>query len=178
MLLLPQQIFIDYPLYIKPVQEKETANPPAFTDLAALPTKGRVLALDPGTKRIGLAVTDETQTLARPLPQIERRSWKKVLADIRDIAQEFDAVCLVIGLPLNTDGSESEMSEYARRMARNFELSLEIPVVLEDERVTSYEARGRLWQRKGAPADLRGEVDSEAAVIILEDLLSRRNIII
>jgi putative Holliday junction resolvase len=80
---------------------------------------------------------------------------------------------LVIGLPLESDGSESEMSLRARDMARKFSLSLDIPVFLQDERVTSYEARGRLWE-KGVGADRTVEfVDSEAATIILSDFLDR-----
>ncbi len=134
---------------------------------------GRLIALDPGTKRIGIAVTDETQTIARPLPLIERKSWKKLLLDVKDILSEYDAKALVIGLPLNTDGSESEMSADARRLARNFSLSIEVPVFLQDERSTSYEAKGRLWEAGKSLKAARKLVDSEAAVIILTDFLDR-----
>jgi len=154
------------------VQEKEISNPRPITNLPPLPA-GRVIALDPGTKRIGVAVCDESRTISRPLAAIERTSWKKLLAAVKDLIQEFDAVCLVIGLPLNTDGTESDMSDYARLLARNFGLSLEVPVVLEDERVTSYEAKGRIWSGKRSAEDVRELVDSEAAVIILDDFLSR-----
>ena len=66
------------------------------------------------------------------------------------------------------------MSAEARRLARNFSLSLEIPVILQDERVTSYEARGRLWERGVEPKDTKSLVDSEAAAIILSDFLGSR----
>ena len=124
-------------------------------------------------KRIGVAVSDETRTVARPLPRIERTAWKKVLLTVKELVSEFDAGALVIGLPFNFDGSESEMSTEARRLARNFALSLEIPVILQDERATSYEARGRLWQSGSDLAETRRLVDSEAAVIILTDLMDR-----
>jgi len=65
------------------------------------------------------------------------------------------------------------MSLKARDMARKFTLSLEIPVFLQDERVTSYEAKGRLWDRGVEPGDTRESVDSEAAAIILADFLDR-----
>jgi putative Holliday junction resolvase len=160
----------DYIIY---VQDKETINPEQFTEFRAIPEHGRIVALDPGTKHIGVAVTDETQTIATPVRTIERRSWKKTLAVVKDILGEFDAVALVIGLPINSDGTESEMSSEARRIARNFSLSLEIPVILQDERGTSYEARRRLWERGVELKNTKRLVDSEAAAIILSDFLAR-----
>ena len=155
------------------MQRKETTNPDEFADLSACPRAGRLIALDPGMKRVGVAVTDETQTLARPLMLIERTSWKKLLLAAQSILSEFDAKALVIGLPLNFDGGESEMSAEARKLARNFSLSLSIPVYLQDERATSYEAKGRLWDAGVNLKEARRLVDSEAAVIILTDFLDR-----
>lgn len=157
------------------MQEKQTTNPNEFTDVFSVPAKGRLLALDLGTKRIGVAVSDELQFTTRPLKTIERTGWKKLLLQIKELLAEFDAVTLVLGLPLNTDGSESEMSLEARRLARNFSLSLEIPVVLQDERVTSYEAKGRLWKQGITGKELRKRVDNEAAAIILSDFIELRN---
>jgi len=138
-----------------------------------IPVTGRILALDPGTKRMGVAVSDEFRITIRRLPFIERSSWKKLLTCVKDMIEEFDAKALVIGLPLNTDGSESEMSAEARLLARKFSLSLSIPVYLQDERVTSYEARGRLWKSGIKPEKTREMVDGEAASIILADFLDR-----
>ena len=123
-------------------------------------------------KRVGIAVCDETQSVSRPLRRIERSSWKKLLITVKDIIKDSDAVGLVIGLPLESDGSESKMSAEARRMARNFALSLPIPIVLQDERVTSYEARGRLWAEGASMEETRHSVDSEAASIILTDFIT------
>jgi putative Holliday junction resolvase len=157
------------------VQEKQTTNQPEFLDVFSVPPKGRIVALDLGTKRIGVAVSDELQFTTRPLKTIERTGWKKLLLQIKEILAEFDAVTLVLGLPLNTDGSESEMSQEARRLARNFSLSLDIPVILQDERVTSYEAKGRLWKQGISGKELRKRVDNEAAAIILSDFIELRN---
>jgi len=157
------------------VQDKETTNPQQITESRAVPAKGRVVALDLGTRHIGVAVSDETQTIATADRTIERRNWKKTLAVVKDILGQFDAVALVIGLPYNFDGTESEMSSEARRIARNFTLSLEVPVILQDERMTSYEARRRLWERGVELKDTKRLVDSEAAAIILSDFLDRRN---
>jgi putative Holliday junction resolvase len=84
-------------------------------------------------------------------------------------------VAVVVGLPLNTDGSESEMALIARDTARKLSLSLNIPILLQDERVTSYEARKRLWDRGVKPEDTKRFVDSEAAAIILSDFLASRS---
>lgn len=162
------------------MQHKETPNSGQFTDgptdRPKVPGHGRLLGLDLGTKWIGVAVTDESQIIATPVRAIERKSWKKTLETVKDILAEFDAVGLVIGLPYNSDGTESEMSVEARRIARNFSLSLDIPVVLQDERVTSYEARRRLWKRGVGLKDTKSLVDAEAAAIILSDFLSIRDL--
>ena len=112
--------------------------------------------------------------LTRPVRTITRTSWKKTLLIVKDILNEFDAVALVIGLPYNFDGTESEMSADARRIAKSFSLSLTIPVFLQDERATSYEAKRRLWERGVDLKDTKNHVDSEAAAIILSDFLDRR----
>lgn len=157
------------------MQEKQTTNYADFTDVSAVATTGRILGLDPGTKRVGVAITDETQMIARPLKRIERTSWKKLLLATKDIVAEYDAIALVIGLPLESNGDESEMSAEARHLAQNYSLSLNIPVVLQDERVSSYEAKSRLWEQGKELAESRDLVDSEAAVIILEDFLAGRS---
>lgn len=155
------------------MQEKQTTNSSEVTDRSQLNRSGRIVALDPGTKRVGVAVSDETQTIATPLPYIARSSWKNLLSSVQALLTDFDAIALVIGLPLESDGKESEMSVEARDMTRKFDLSLAIPVFLEDERVTSYEAKARLWNRGIDETDSRELVDSEAAAIILSDFLDR-----
>lgn len=155
------------------MQQKETAKDRELTDISDVPTTGRIVAVDPGTKRVGLAVCDESRITSRPLPILERSSWKKLLLKIKAVLAEYDAAALVVGLPYNFDGSESEMTAEARDMARKLALSLDVPVYLQDERVTTYEARGRLWFAGVEGKRMRAVVDSEAASIILSDFLSR-----
>ena len=157
------------------MQQNKTTNPEGLAELFQVPAQGRILAIDPGTKRCGVAVCDELRITTRPLAMIERKSWKKLLVHIKDLVSEFDAKALIIGLPLNTDGTESEMSTEARRMAQNFSKSLEIPVFLQDERVTSYEAKSRLWEQGKTLTETRKLVDSAAAAIILSDFLELHN---
>jgi len=146
-----------------------------FTDVLRAPAAGRIIALDLGTKRIGVALSDELQFTVRALCVIERTGWKKVLKQIISFLEEYDAVALVLGLPLNTDGSESDMSNEARRLARNFSLSLSVPVLLQDERLSSYDAKGFLWKSGVSEKDARKQVDSHAAAIILSDFIELRN---
>ncbi len=155
------------------MQQKETLNPRDLTDISGLKEAGRLVAIDPGTKRVGVAVCDEHRVVSRPLPVIQRTSWKKLLLQIKNTLAEFDAVALVVGLPYNFDGTESEMSTEARDLARKFALSLDLPVFLQDERATTYEARGRLWSSGLDGKAMRNAVDSEAAAIILSDFVSR-----
>lgn len=154
------------------MQEKNTFNQLEFADISRIPAQGRIVALDIGTKRVGIAVCDEMQITTRPVCIIERKGWKKFLKQITDLLAEFDAQALVLGLPYNFDGTESEMSQEARRLARNFSLSLDIPVFLQDERVSSYDAKGYLWKLGLSEKEARARVDSEAAAIILSDFLN------
>lgn len=155
------------------MQQKETLNTPDLPEISDVPATGRILAIDPGTKRIGLAISDEGRVIATPVAAIDRTSWKKLLSEIKAVIASYDAEAIVVGLPLNTDGSESLMSREARKIADKLRLSLEIPIYLQDERVTSYEARGRLWKRGIEPSQTKQFVDSEAAAIILTDFLDR-----
>lgn len=157
------------------MQDKEITNPSEFTDVFRAPLKGRLLALDLGTKKVGIAVCDELQITTRPVSIITRKSWKKFLKEIINYLAEFDAKALILGLPLESDGSESKMSQEARRLARNFSLSLDIPVLFQDERVSTFEARGNLWKRGADEKQMRESLDSEAAAIILQDFINLRN---
>lgn len=132
------------------------------------------MSLDLGTKKVGLAVSDELQFTVRGVCTIKRRGWKKFLKEVIGYLEKYDAKALVLGLPYNFDGTESEMSAEARRLARNFSLSLKIPVYLHDERVTTYEARGNLWEIGLNNKKVRERIDSEAAAIILEDFIETR----
>ncbi len=164
-----------YPIYFYMVQPEETTNTPDFTDVSRAPSSGRILALDLGMKRIGVAVSDELQFTVRPVCVIERAGWKKVLKQVVSLLAEFDAVALVLGLPYNTDGSESEMSREARRLAGNFSLSVAVPVFLQDERVTSYDATGYLRKIGVKEQEIRKRVDSQAAAMILSDFIEHKN---
>lgn len=132
---------------------------------------GRILALDLGQKRVGMAISDERCITVRPLPALRRSNWKQLLRTVAETIKGFDAHALVIGLPLCLDGTEGMAAQGARALARNFELSLDVPVYLQDERLTSLEAEEGLRAAGISGDDLRERVDGESAAIILRDFI-------
>ena len=153
-------------------KDSTNENPDRFGGRGERVPAGRLLALDLGEKRVGVAVSDELRLTVRPLPYLRRTNWKQLLGSVADLLQRFDARALVIGLPLGLEGAEGEAAGNVRRLARNFELSLKIPVYLQDERLTSREAEERLRAEGLRDERLRERVDSEAAAVILRDYLA------
>ncbi len=132
---------------------------------------GPALGLDLGQRRVGVAVTDKLLISIRRLDSLQRSGWKQLLRDVDALIQRFDAQTLVIGLPLRLNGSSGSAALEIQRIADNFANSLEIPVVLQDERLTSVEARERLLAAGYSDNKLSSLLDSEAAVVILRDLI-------
>ena len=134
--------------------------------------EGRLLSLDLGTRRIGVAVSDELRLTVRPLPHITRTNWKQLVRMLSELLGNFDAQGIVIGLPIKMDGTEGPAALEARRIARNLELTLRVPVFLQDERLTSFEAKQNLSPSGVAATQVTGRLDSEAAALILRDFIS------
>lgn len=134
----------------------------------------RLVALDLGRKRVGVAVSDEQWIAVRPLKALARTNWKKLLREVSELTESFDAQALVLGLPLMMNGTEGFAADEAQRLARNFELSLGIPVFLQDERLSSREAESNLRSEGHSEESLRESVDSRAAAIILSDFIANR----
>jgi putative Holliday junction resolvase len=132
---------------------------------------GPILALDIGEKLVGAAVTDENLITIKRLPPLKRSNWKKLLQDVLALIERFDAQLIVIGLPLALDGSHGDAADNVQRLARNFARSTPLPVYLQDERLTSFEATANLKAEGKKPGEIPNLVDSEAAAIILRDFL-------
>jgi len=124
----------------------------------------RVIALDHGSARCGVAVSDPTGTLATPLPVVERPDTKKGLAAVAQLVEEQGAERVVVGLPLTLAGDEGRQAGQARTFAEKLERRLSVPVELHDERLTT-----RLAERTGG----EGDADSRAAAHLLESYLAR-----
>ncbi|MDT7540800.1 MAG: putative pre6S rRNA nuclease [Acidobacteriota bacterium] len=134
---------------------------------------GRLLALDLGARRVGVAVSDEMRLSVRPLPALSRGSWKRLIAAVAGLVREFDAQEVVLGLPLRLDGTEGDAALEVHRLARNFELTLKCPVHLQDERLTTRAAEESLRDERVPDAVRAGRLDSEAAALILRDFITR-----
>ena len=123
----------------------------------------RILALDHGSARCGVALSDPTGTLATPLPAVERPETRRGLAELARVAAETEAERVVVGLPLTLRGEEGPQAAAARAFATRVEGRTGLPVDLYDERLTTRQA-----QRAGGSADL----DSRAAAHLLETYLA------
>ena len=132
---------------------------------------GPILALDLGEKRVGAAISDERLVTTKRLPPLKRSNWKKLLQDIRRLLEQFDAKTIVVGLPLRMDGAEGDAAKNVRRLALNLAKSVQHPVYLQDERLTSRAAMENLIAEGVKPEDLPALVDGEAAATILRDFL-------
>ena len=132
---------------------------------------GPILALDLGEKLVGAAISDERLVTTKRLPPLKRSNWKKLLQDIRHLVERFDAQTIVVGLPLRLEGSEGDAAKNARRVATNLAKSIELPVYLQDERLTSYEAIENLKAEGLGLDEIPALVDGEAAATILRDFL-------
>lgn len=148
-------------------------NPKLASDEEVLPA-GRMLALDVGKKRIGLAISDELGITAQGIETLERTRIRADLEKIKQVASRWNAAALLVGEPLHMSGSESRQSEYTREFAARLGEYLKLPIVFWDERLTTVEAE-RILRDSGASLDRRKkEVDRLAAVLLLESYLSYR----
>ena len=141
-------------------------------DMTKPEARGKILALDLGAKRVGIAASDELGLTANPLSPIQRGSWKQLLQQVKRLVEELEAVTLVIGLPLRLDGTEGEAARSARQLAEKFRLSLSIPVHLQDERLTTFAAEEMLKASSANRQERADRIDSEAAAIILRDFIN------
>jgi putative Holliday junction resolvase len=129
-----------------------------------------IAALDLGSRRIGIAVTDADRMSAHPLRTIERRSFGADVQAIRDALGPRHIECLVVGLPINMDGSEGPPARHARNFAARLGNAFGVEVKLQDERLSSFEAEARL-REAGPRGKKKQAIDAVAAAVILEDYL-------
>jgi putative holliday junction resolvase len=142
---------------------------------AILMTSGRILALDLGRRRIGLAVSDELGITAQGLETLQRSNLRADLAHLKKLAADRNVTLMVVGNPLHMSGKEGRGTEFARDFAARLEVATGIPVQLWDERLTTVEAQ-RVLRESGASIEKRAKaVDRLAAVILLENFLDSRS---
>jgi putative Holliday junction resolvase len=142
-----------------------------------LPHPGRLLAVDWGEVRIGLALSDETQTLASPLETLSRRTGKRFpMPRFLELVAAHQPVGVVVGLPLTPEGDEGESAGAARALATLISERTALPIELVDERMSTARALGAIREQGGSTRGRKEDVDSLAAAILLQVFLeARRN---
>jgi putative pre-16S rRNA nuclease len=140
-----------------------------------IPAKGRILGVDWGEIRIGLALSDETQTLASPLDTLVRRAGKRVpMPRLLELTALHQPVGIVVGLPLSPEGDEEESASAAREMAATIARRTALPVELWDERMSTARALAAIWEQGGSAKGRKPEVDALAAAVLLQHFLDAR----
>ena len=152
----------------------EPAADQSVESLAArIPASGALMGLDLGTKTIGLAVSDAGRRIASPLTVIRRTKFRADAAELLQAAAERDVAGLVLGLPVNMDGSEGPRAQATRAFARNLAGLTDLPIAFWDERLSTA-AVTRTLIEADASRKRRGEVvDKMAAAYILQGALDR-----
>ncbi|HEV8600325.1 MAG TPA: Holliday junction resolvase RuvX [Gemmatimonadales bacterium] len=142
-----------------------------------IPAVGRILAVDWGELRFGLALSDESQTIASPLATLTRRAGKRFpMPAFLALVMEHRPVGLVVGLPLTDRGTEGQSASQARELAGLLGARTYLPVELVDERMTTARALAAIKEQEGSTRGRREDVDALAATVLLQHFLeTRRN---
>ena len=132
---------------------------------------GRIVALDIGTKRIGIAITDENRIISTPMEVLNTKNIDFDINYLINLFKENKIKGLVIGLPLSFDGKETKMSNYIKNFTEKILLKIDIPIIFQDERLSSFEAEEFLIEKIGTKKT-KNVVDSVSASYILEYFLN------
>ena len=133
----------------------------------------RILALDIGDRRIGIAVTDPTRTIASPVEVLTRVGWGPDVRRITELCRQYDTVEVLSGLPLNMDGSEGFQAAKVREFCAQLEKA-GLKVYYQDERLTTVTAEEALLEDNMSRQDRKGHVDKVAAAVILRQWLDEQ----
>jgi len=135
----------------------------------------RILALDPGTKRIGVAVSDELRMIAQPLEFISAAPFAEFLARLKQIILEKEIELILVGLPRNMDGSYGPAALKVQEFVAVLKDAIAVPIKTWDERLTSAQANRFLIQGNVRRAKRKEKVDKTAAAILLQSYLDSLN---
>ncbi len=134
----------------------------------------KILAVDYGDARTGLAVSDATELLASPLPQIEEKSMVKAANAVVEASRQHNVGMIVIGLPRNMDGTEGSRAQKTRKMAAIVEQAVDVPVRFWDERRTTVTAAAQLSEAGTFGKKRKEKLDSVSAAVILDSFMAWR----
>ena len=136
----------------------------------------RIIALDLGTVRTGLAITDPTQTIAQPLAILDSRDLDHLKDEILSYVEGYEAECVVVGIPRSMDGRRGPMAKWAEGIRRQLADYLSVPVEGWDERLSTVSAERALHDAGVSDDDLCARRDSAAAAIVLQGYLEHLRI--
>jgi putative Holliday junction resolvase len=144
---------------------------------AELPPHRPIAAIDPGTKTIGLAVSDRGLSFAHPRQVILRKKFSLDAAALLAALARDEVFALAIGLPINMDGSEGPRAQASRAFARNLEKLTELPLLFWDERLSTVAAERTLIEMDFSRKARQTKIDSAAAAFILQGVLDRLHVL-
>lgn len=137
-------------------------------------TNRTVLGFDFGTKSIGVAIGQEITGTARPLAAFKAKEGNPDWQQVEKLLKEWQPDLVIVGLPLNMDGTEQPVTAQARKFANRLHGRFGVQIELHDERLSTVEARADLFDRGGFRALNKGSVDAASAVIILESWFEKQ----
>ena len=140
-----------------------------------IPLKNSILGIDLGKKRTGIAVSDINQKIASPLKVIENMKFNEILNILEKIVNERNICAIVVGDPINMDGSIGPKSQSSRSFIKNLSKELDIPILLWDERLTTVSAERSLLEADISRKKRQKVIDKIAASIILQNFLDYLN---
>ncbi len=144
-----------------------------LNDAAPLPERGALIGLDLGSKTIGVAASDPDRRVAAPVETIARKRFSSDAKRILELAAERRAIGIVLGLPINMDGSEGPRAQSTRAFARNLARLTELPIALWDERLSTAAVERALIAADARRAKRKAVIDQHAAAYILQGALDR-----
>src|SRR6267378_5015140 len=141
-----------------------------------IPPAGRILAVDWGERRIGLALSDETQVLAQPLTTLTRRAGKRFpMAQLLEQVKKHNVVGVVVGLPLDESGAEGDAAHAARALADDIKRRVgDLEVRMWDERMTTARVLAAVREMGGSTRGRKSDIDAMAAALLLQHYLDAR----
>ena len=137
--------------------------------------KGRLIGLDLGSKRIGVSICDEKQLIATPLKTISKNSLEELIKNLKEIINENDIEGIIIGNPLNMDGSFGRSAQSVKDTAQNIEKNIDIPICLWDERLSTVGAFNLSSQLDINVSKREKKIDQNAAAFILQGAIDFLN---
>jgi len=162
---------------VTPEDQAAAAGGATFEDVAAffeeLPPGRRLIGIDPGTKTLGLALSDVNRSIASPLETLKRTKFSADAARLLALCAEHRVAGFVLGLPVNLDGTEGPRAQSTRALARNLNKLSPLPILLWDERLSTAEAERMLIAADQTRKRRAEVIDKLAATIILQNVLDR-----